>query len=162
MKRILITNDDGVQSLGLLALKQALAPLAEIIVFAPDRNWSAAGHTKTMHKPLRVSQVTLADGSPAFATTGAPSDCVSLALLGLVPQAPDLIVSGINQGANVGHDITYSGTVAGAMEGVVAGLPPQEIMVLSRKRAGLLPLQDELRALGIPAQIGEKTELIAC
>lgn len=123
MKRILITNDDGVQSPGLLALKQALTPLAEITVFAPDHNWSAAGHTKTMHKPLRVSQVTLADGTAAFATTGAPSDCVSLALLGLIPQRPDLVVSGINQGANMGHDITYSGTVAGAMEAVVAGLP---------------------------------------
>ena len=96
MKRILITNDDGVQSPGLLALKQALAPLADITIFAPDRNWSAAGHTKTMHKPLRVSQVTLADGTPAFATTGAPSDCVSLALLGLIPQPPDLVVSGLS------------------------------------------------------------------
>lgn len=129
MKRILITNDDGVQSPGLLALKQALAPLAEITIFAPDRNWSAAGHTKTMHKPLRVSQVTLADGTPAFATTGAPSDCVSLALLGLIPQPPDLVVSGINQGANMGHDITYSGTVAGAMEAVVAGLPAISVSV---------------------------------
>ena len=143
MKRILITNDDGVHSPGLLALKQALAPLADITIFAPDHNWSAAGHTKTMHKPLRVSQVVLADGTPAFATTGAPSDCVSLALLGLIPQPPDLVVSGINQGANMGHDITYSGTVAGAMEAVVAGLPA--IAVSVEWSLSLIPISEPTR-----------------
>lgn len=121
--RVLITNDDGVDAPGLLALKQALEPLGEIIVFAPDHNWSAAGHTKTMHKPLRVDEVTLADGSHAFTSNGAPSDCVALALLGLVEGPIDLVVSGINQGANLGYDITYSGTVAGAMEAVVNGVP---------------------------------------
>jgi 5'-nucleotidase len=120
---ILVTNDDGVQSAGLLALKQALEIVGQVTVFAPDHNWSAAGHSKTMHKPLRVHQVILADGTAAYTTNGAPSDCVGLALLGVVPQRPDLVVSGINQGANVGHDITYSGTVAGAMEAVVSGIP---------------------------------------
>lgn len=121
--QILVTNDDGVHSPGLLALKQALSAVGEVTVFAPDRNWSAAGHSKTMHKPLRIQQVTLADGSPATTTNGAPSDCVGLALLGAVPALPDLVVSGINNGANMGHDITYSGTVAGAMEAVVGGVP---------------------------------------
>ncbi|MEA3337860.1 MAG: 5'/3'-nucleotidase SurE [Chloroflexota bacterium] len=120
---ILVTNDDGVTSPGILALKQALEALGQVTVFAPDRNWSAAGHSKTMHKPLRIQQVVLADGSPAYTTNGAPSDCVGLALLGAVPVQPDLVVSGINQGPNLGHDITYSGTVAGAMEAVVGGLP---------------------------------------
>lgn len=120
---ILVTNDDGVQSPGLLALKQVLEAVGEVTVFAPDRNWSAAGHSKTMHKPLRIQRVALADGSPAYTTNGAPSDCVGLALLGAIPARPDLVVSGINQGANLGHDITYSGTVAGAMEAVVGGIP---------------------------------------
>jgi len=120
---ILVTNDDGVFAPGLLALKRALDTVGRVTVFAPDHNWSAAGHSKTMHKPLRVWKVVLADGTPAFTTSGAPSDCVGLAVLGMVEPLPDLVVSGINQGLNVGHDITYSGTVAGAMEGVVSGLP---------------------------------------
>ena len=120
---ILRTNDVGINALGLSALRQALAPLARLVIFAPDHNWSAAGHTKTMHKPLRVSHLPLEDGTDAYTTTGAPSDCIALALLGILPQRPDLVVSGINQGPNLGHDVTYSGTVAGAMEAVISGLP---------------------------------------
>ncbi|MCC7353744.1 MAG: 5'/3'-nucleotidase SurE, partial [Anaerolineae bacterium] len=123
MPTILITNDDGAHSPGLLALKQALDAVGDVIVFAPDHNWSGAGHTKTLHKPLRVDKVTLADGSPAYITSGAPSDCVALALLGVAPRRPDVVVSGINLGPNLGEDITYSGTVAGAMEAVVFGIP---------------------------------------
>lgn len=130
---ILITNDDGVYSPGLLALKQALEAVGQVTVFAPDRNWSAAGHSKTMHKPLRINQVTLADGSSAYTTNGAPSDCVGLALLGAIPDPPDLVVSGINQGGNLGHDITYSGTVAGAMEAVVGGVPAIAVSLDARE-----------------------------
>ena len=120
---ILVTNDDGVDAPGLLALQQALQEVGEVTVFAPDHNWSAAGHTKTMHKPLRVAQTTLSDGTSAYTSTGAPSDCVALVILGILDHQPDLIVSGINQGANVGHDITYSGTIAAAMEAVISGIP---------------------------------------
>lgn len=120
---ILVTNDDGVESPGLLRLKQAVEQVGETVVFAPDHNWSAAGHTKTMHKPLRVTQTELDDGSPAYTTNGAPSDCVALALLGILEREPDLVISGINNGPNLGHDITYSGTVAAAMEAVIFGLP---------------------------------------
>jgi 5'-nucleotidase len=120
---ILVTNDDGVDAPGLLALQKALQEVGEVTVFAPDHNWSAAGHTKTMHKPLRVNQATLPDGTLAYTTTGAPSDCVALVVLGMLEHQPDLVVSGINQGANVGHDITYSGTVAAAMEAVIFGIP---------------------------------------
>jgi len=120
---ILVTNDDGVESRGLLALKQALTALGTVTVFAPDHNWSAAGHNKTMHKPLRVNEVCLEDGSPALTSNGTPSDCVAMAVLGVVQERIDLVVSGINQGANLGQDITYSGTVAGAMEASLAGLP---------------------------------------
>jgi 5'-nucleotidase len=105
------------------ALAGALSRLDRVTVFAPDHNWSAAGHTKTMHKPLRITESTLPDGTPLFVTTGTPSDCVGLALLGVVPQQPDLVISGINQGSNLGHDITYSGTVAAAMEAAVYGIP---------------------------------------
>jgi 5'-nucleotidase len=120
---ILVTNDDGVDAPGLLSLQQALQEVGEVTVFAPDHNWSAAGHTKTMHKPLRVDQATLSDGTSVYTTTGAPSDCVALVILGILDDQPDLVVSGINQGANVGRDITYSGTIAAAMEAVIFGIP---------------------------------------
>ncbi len=119
---ILLTNDDGMPARGLLALAQALEDTAELSIIAPEHNWSAAGHSKTMHKPLRAWGTTLADGTEALCTNGSPSDCVALALLGLLEEAPDLVVSGINLGANVGHDITYSGTVAAAMESVIGDI----------------------------------------
>jgi 5'-nucleotidase len=120
---ILVTNDDGIDAPGLLALNQALGRVADTTVFAPAHNWSASGHVKTMHKPLRVGETQLADGSPALVTSGAPSDCVALAFLGIVERPIDMVVSGINQGANLGHDVTYSGTVTAAMEGAIAGAP---------------------------------------
>ncbi len=120
---ILVTNDDGVDAPGLFSLQKVLQEVGEVMVLAPDHNWSAAGHTKTMHKPLRVNQMTLPDGTSAYTTTGAPSDCVALVILGILDHQPDLVVSGINQGANVGHDITYSGTIAAAMEAVISGIP---------------------------------------
>ena len=122
MTHILVTNDDGVMAPGLLALAKALRNLGEVSVLAPDRNWSASGHVKTLHRPLRVKEVKLQDGSTALASDGAPSDCVALAVLGLVPDI-DLVVSGINPNANIGHDVTYSGTVTAAMEAVIWGLP---------------------------------------
>ncbi len=122
-RMILITNDDGVNAPGLLALKKALETVARVEVFAPERNWSAASRTRTFHKPLRVDDVRLLDGSLGHATSGTPSDCVSLALLGLLDRLPDLIVSGINDGLNLGRDVSYSGTVAAAMEGVRSGVP---------------------------------------
>ena len=120
---ILATNDDGVTARGLLALVQEMRKIGEVTVLAPDRNWSASGHVKTLHRPLRVKKVRLADDSPALATDGAPSDCVALALLGLVPEKIDLVVSGINPFANLGHDMTYSGTVTAAMEAVIGNVP---------------------------------------
>ena len=119
---ILVTNDDGVQAPGLLALAQEMRKLGKVTVFAPDRNWSASGHVKTMERPLRVRETLLADGSKAFMSDGAPSDCVALPLLGLVEEDIDLVVSGINPNANIGHDVTYSGTVTAAMEAVIAGV----------------------------------------
>ena len=120
---ILVTNDDGVNAPGLLALAQALRPLGTVSVLAPDHNWSASGHVKTLERPLRVKEAILADGTRALATDGAPSDCVALAVLGLLPSPPEMVVSGINSGPNLGHDLTYSGTVTAAMEGAISGLP---------------------------------------
>ncbi len=123
MPHILVTNDDGVEAPGLLALTQALRQIGRVTVFAPERNWSIAGHNKTMHKPLRVWSVRLQDGTEAMTTNGAPSDCVALAHLGLVADPIDVVVSGINSTPNLGYDVTYSGTVAAAMEAAISGWP---------------------------------------
>src|SRR5436190_9562421 len=121
--KILITNDDGVESRGLLALKQALEPIGDTTLVAPDTNQSAVGHQKTLMRPLRVRERTLADGSLAFSVDGSPTDAVSLAFLGYFGHGFDLVASGINYGANLGDDITYSGTVSAAMEAVINGCP---------------------------------------
>ncbi|GAB4427638.1 MAG: 5'/3'-nucleotidase SurE [Chloroflexi bacterium OHK40] len=120
---ILVTNDDGYQSEGLVALRAALSAVGETVVVAPDRNWSAAGHYRKLFDPLRAWEGALPDGSPALICDGTPADCVALAVMGLLPRKPDLIVSGINLGANLGTDLLYSGTVAAAMEGIVFGIP---------------------------------------
>jgi 5'-nucleotidase len=122
-KHILVTNDDGVLAPGLLALTHEMRKLGKVSILAPDRNWSGGGHVKTLDRALRVKEVRLADGTQAFASDGAPSDCVALATLGYFKESIDLVVSGINAGANLGHDVTYSGTVTAAMEAVIAGVP---------------------------------------
>ncbi|MCE1252684.1 MAG: 5'/3'-nucleotidase SurE [Anaerolineae bacterium] len=121
--RILVTNDDGITSPGLLTLVKYLKSVGTVSVLAPDRNWSASGHVKTLNRPLRVNAETLADGTPALSCDGAPSDCVALAALGLIKEKIDLVVSGINPYPNLGNDMTYSGTVTAAMEGAIWGIP---------------------------------------
>lgn len=120
---ILVTNDDGVTAPGLLALAQGMRRFGEVSILAPDHDWSGGGHVKTLQRPLRVRRVRLADGASALTSDGAPSDCVALALMGLLPKKVDLIVSGINTSANLGHDVTYSGTVTAVMEGIIWGVP---------------------------------------
>jgi len=122
-KHILVTNDDGVLAPGLLALAQEMRKLGKVSILAPDHNWSGGGHVKTLDRALRVKEVRLADGTQAFASDGAPSDCVALATLGYFKEPIDLVVSGINAGANLGHDVTYSGTVTAAMEAIIANVP---------------------------------------
>ena len=121
--KILITNDDGIESRGLLALKQAMDLLGDTTVVAPDTNQSAVGHQKTLMRPLRVRERTLGDGSLGYSVDGSPTDAVSLAFLGYFRHGFDLVASGINYGANLGDDITYSGTVSAAMEAVINGCP---------------------------------------
>jgi len=135
-KHILVTNDDGVAAPGLFALVKEMRRLGKVSVLAPDHNWSGGGHVKTLDRALRVQEVRLADGTQAFASDGAPSDCVALATLGFIREPIDLVVSGINVGANLGHDVTYSGTVTAAMEAGIAGLPG--IAVSLEVPAGLL------------------------
>ncbi len=120
---ILVTNDDGVDAPGLLALVRALRNDFKLSIVAPDRNWSASGHVKTLNRPLHVREIKLSDGTPALSSDGAPSDCVALALLGLIDEPIDLVVSGINPFANLGQDLTYSGTVMAAMEAAIFGVP---------------------------------------
>jgi 5'-nucleotidase len=119
---ILVTNDDGVTAPGLLALAQAMRPLGNVSILAPDRNWSGGGQVKPIDRPLRIKEVHLQDGIVAFASDGAPSDCVALTLLGFFEHKFDLVVSGINPMPNLGHDVTYSGTVTAAMEALIWGV----------------------------------------
>ena len=120
---ILVTNDDGIHAQGLSALAEALESLGEVYVVAPDREQSAVGHALTLHRPLRVDRV----GERRFAVNGTPSDCVNLGVLGLLPEPPVLVVSGINHGSNLGDDVTYSGTVSAAMEGTLLGVPSMAV-----------------------------------
>jgi len=120
--RILLTNDDGIDAPGIHALKQYLYPLGHITMVAPDRERSATGHGITIHKPLRVNEMKYND-CLAYSVTGTPADCVKLAIHGLMPVLPDIVVAGINAGANLGTDVLYSGTVSGAIEGIIEGIP---------------------------------------
>ncbi len=117
--KILVSNDDGYLATGINVLAEVLQEISEVVVVAPDRNRSAASNSLTLSSPLRVTQV----GENRFSVNGTPSDCVHLALTGLLDEEPDLVVSGINHGANLGDDVIYSGTVAAAMEGRFLGLP---------------------------------------
>ncbi|HEX9818258.1 MAG TPA: 5'/3'-nucleotidase SurE [Methylomirabilota bacterium] len=119
MAVILVTNDDGVHAAGLGALAEALGPLGEVWVVAPEREQSACGHALTLHRPLRPHQW----GERRFAVNGTPSDCVNLAVLGFLPERPVLVASGVNHGSNLGDDVTYSGTVSAAMEATLLGVP---------------------------------------
>ncbi|WP_050477237.1 5'/3'-nucleotidase SurE [Herbaspirillum rhizosphaerae] len=117
--KILISNDDGYQAPGILALADALSAIAEITVVAPDSNRSGSSNSLTLDRPLWVERA----GNGFYYLNGTPSDCVHVALTGLLPERPDLIVSGINQGQNMGDDTLYSGTVAAATEGFLFGIP---------------------------------------
>ena len=118
--RILVTNDDGIFSEGIKCLAEAMTELAEVVVVAPDREQSATGHSLTLHRPLRMQQIR----EHWYAVDGTPTDCVNMAVHGVLKEAPpDLVVSGINYGSNLGDDVTYSGTVSAAFEANMHHLP---------------------------------------
>ncbi len=121
--RILVTNDDGILSPGLTLLAKALAKLGEVWVVAPDRERTAVAHAVTLHKPLRVHELS----KRVYAINGTPVDCVNLALLNILPKRPHLLVSGINKGVNLGDDVLYSGTVSAAVEGTILGVPSMAV-----------------------------------
>jgi 5'-nucleotidase len=146
MKRILITNDDGVRSDGIRALAHALEPLGQLIVVAPLAEASAIGHALTLRRPLRLE--TISDGF--YAVDGTPTDCVNIAITSVLGGMPDLVVSGINKGWNLGDDITYSGTVAGALEAALLG--PPAIAVSLQNKGDNTDFSEAARAARIVAQ----------
>jgi 5'-nucleotidase len=127
--KILLSNDDGIEAQGLQILGQALSEIAEVYVAAPMEEQSGAGHGITVRRPLYARRLALPFAAKAWAVGGLPADCVKLALEELLPVKPDMVVSGINAGANLGNDIIYSGTVAAAMEGFLYGLPALAVSV---------------------------------
>ena len=130
--KILVSNDDGYLATGINTLIDALEKVADVVVVAPDRNRSAASNSLTLSTPLRVTEY----GRNRYKVDGTPSDCVHLAVTGLLDEEPDLVVSGINHGANLGDDVIYSGTVAAAMEGRVLGLPTIAVSLVGRTLVG--------------------------
>jgi 5'-nucleotidase len=164
MPRVLLTNDDGIEAEGLQALRRALVglPDVELAVIAPDGNRSATARSITFRRPLWVAEVPFDDGTVGYACDGTPVDCVRLASLGLVDGfEPDVIVSGINHGANLGDDITYSGTVAAALEGVVLGIPGIAVSQQSTRREmdfRLGHMFDFERAAAFTAQVVDRLD----
>ena len=130
--KILVSNDDGYLATGINALTDALEQVADVVVVAPDRNRSAASNSLTLSRPLRVSKY----GENRYKVDGTPSDCVHLAVTGFLDEEPDLVVSGINHGANLGDDVIYSGTVAAAMEGRFLGLPTIAVSLVGTTLVG--------------------------
>jgi 5'-nucleotidase len=140
---LLLTNDDGVHAPGLRALAEALQALAEVRVVAPDREVSACSQALTLKHPLRADEI----ATGVHAVDGTPADCVNLALVKLLPRRPDLVISGINRGANLGDDVFYSGTVGGAREGVFFGLPALAVSLAARAEHDFGPAAELVAAL---------------
>jgi 5'-nucleotidase len=130
---ILLTNDDGIASPALLSLRRVLEPLGTVITIAPDRNYSAVARGITIDRALRIEPLTFGEGFYGNSVDGTPVDCVRVAMLGFFGPAPDFVVAGVNNGANLGDDVTYSGTVAAALEGVLLGLPAAAVSVAARE-----------------------------
>ncbi|MCB2226212.1 MAG: 5'/3'-nucleotidase SurE [Desulfarculaceae bacterium] len=155
--RLLITNDDGAYAPGIKALYAALAPEHEVWVVAPETEQSAVGHAITLADPIRVHPLTPESGMQGWAVTGTPADCVKLALCELLPAPPQMVLSGINQGANVGVNLLYSGTVSAATEGAIMGLPAMSLSLATHEpfdfsyaaSVGAL-LVREWQGLGVP------------
>ncbi len=130
--RILITNDDGIAAPGIAALWRAVRDLGEVTVVAPDSERSAVGHANTLADPLRVAEYAGPDGLVGHAVSGTPADCVKIAVRAILPSPPELVLSGINQGANMGTNLLYSGTVSAATEAAMLGLPAAAFSLADR------------------------------
>lgn len=145
--RILLTNDDGIASPGIAAMRRALKPLGEITTIAPAQNNSAVARSITINQSLTVERMTFTDGDAGWAVDGTPCDCVRIALTGQLAPRPDAVVAGINLGANMGDDVTYSGTVGAALEGAMHGLPAIAVSVASREPGSLDEVTDLVGAI---------------
>jgi 5'-nucleotidase len=129
--QVLLTNDDGIYAPGLWALYHTFSARHQVIVVAPDRERSAVGHGITLHQPIRYEKTRVNGGMAGFAVNGTPADCVKLGLAELLENPPELVVSGINPGANVGINVNYSGTVAAAKEAAMAGIPAIAVSIMA-------------------------------
>jgi len=126
---ILVTNDDGIHSMGIIALFKAMKEVGDAYIVAPDRERSAVSHSLTLHRPLKVEEIR----EHVYAVNGTPTDCVAIGANKILPEKPSLIVSGINKGGNIGDDVTYSGTVSAAIEGTIMGIPSFAVSVIGEK-----------------------------
>lgn len=129
---ILVSNDDGFFSFGIKTLEKAIRPLGKVITVAPDQERSAASHSLTLHRPLRVKKIK----PDLFAVDGTPTDCITIGVKELLPRPPDIIVSGINSSPNLGDDVHYSGTVSAAIEGGIMGIPSIAISLMTVEGLG--------------------------
>ena len=130
MSIILVTNDDGVHSPGLISLFHAMKDLGDAYIIAPDRERSAVSHALTLHRPLKVEELR----EHVFSINGTPTDCVAVGINKILPEKPVFVVSGINKGANLGDDVTYSGTVSAAMESTIMGIPALAISLVTQEQ----------------------------
>ena len=150
---ILLTNDDGIRHPGLVAMYRELTRLGDVHVVAPETVQSATGHGVTISTPLLTDRVTVEDAFTGIAVDGRPADCVKLAVAKLLPCQPDLVISGINSGANVGINVIYSGTVAAAIEAAFLGLPAIALSLYLRKDVETDYKVASKRAMGVIEQI---------
>ena len=137
MTAILVANDDGYDAPGILALAEALRELGDVQVSAPVSNQSACGHAISLHEDIPYRRCEIGAGIPTLAVSGSPADCIAIALLGLVDATPDIVVTGINSGANMGQDLTYSGTVTSALEAAIHGYPAVAVSLATDNAKGV-------------------------
>jgi 5'-nucleotidase len=147
---ILVSNDDGIESEGILELEEKLRGLGEVYTVAPDRVQNSMSHALTLHRPLRIQEI----APRRYSVDGTPTDCVKLALTGLLPVRPDLVISGINKGPNLGDDILYSGTVSAAVEGTLLGIPSIAVSLVATRDFSFGPAAGF--AVALAARVAEK------
>jgi 5'-nucleotidase len=159
MTRILLTNDDGIDSAGLTVLRRALDGFGDVVTIAPAQNHSAVARSITIDRNLHIERRRFGDGFDGFAVDGTPVDCVRVAVVGVVAEAPDIVVAGVNIGGNMGADVTYSGTVGAALEGALRGLPGVAVSIDAREpryldemTAVISAVLAEVFARGLPEQ----------
>jgi 5'-nucleotidase len=138
MTEILITNDDGIHSVGIKSLELSLKKLGKVTIVSPDREMSSISHAISLHRPLRIEKI----GDNSYKVNGTPADCVYLGSINIMKHKPDLVVSGINKGPNIGEDVIYSGTVAGALEATILNIPAFSISLASYKDFDFKPAAD--------------------